>query len=126
MFSVKDFKKEANKKVAPGNYIARVSSVYEDEDTVGCGAIILEYELTDPTDGEVVDFKEKFYKTTANERTKALVKLMEELGIEEIEDIVDAVISVEIKNNVTNDGRSFPSIVSRKIYVSDDTLIEEL
>lgn len=126
MFSVKDLKnkKHTNGKsnLAAGKYIAKVTDFAYDEDFVDHGAFIITYELSKELDGVKKTFTEKFFNDLNNPRTSELVKFIEKLGLEYIEDLIGQSFEVEIKYRLTNSGRSLPSIVDRKpLNISDDT-----
>lgn len=125
MLSIKSIKKVNDKKVKPGEYIARVTSVTEDANTVGIGAFIVCYEITNPETGAVREFKEKFFSTTANQRTNELAEIMAQLGLEDLDELVDIEFDVEIKTLVTHSGASFPSIVARKVHLPYDAPTED-
>ena len=125
MLSIKSIKKVNDKKVKPGEYIARVTAVTDDENTVGIGAFIVHYKLTNPKTGDTKEFKEKFFCTTANQRTNELFLMMDELGLEDLDELVGVEFDVDIKTLVTSSGSSFPSIVCRKHHLPDDAPTED-
>ena len=50
---------------------------------------------------------------------------MDQLGIDDLDDLVGIVFDVDIKTRVTRSGSSFPSIVSRKVHLPDDAPTED-
>lgn len=126
MFSVKDLKtkKLTNGKsnLAAGKYFAKVVSFAYDEDFIDHGAFIIAYELSKEPNGVKQTFSEKFFNDLNNPRTSELVKFIEKLGLEYLEDLVGQSLEVEIKYRLTNSGYSLPSIVARKLLDIADSV----
>lgn len=116
MFKLSDIQKQTTtttRDTRPGIYAAEVIAIEDSEKYVDGDAFIVQYRLSGLDGKHVGMFEETFFNNNQNRRTQDLVRLMQQIQIDDANDLVGVTIQVEIKYRITPSGYRLPSIVAR-------------